>query len=172
LKDFQQAESDLLAAQGDHHVAKIALAASRNRLRILGCSDAQVAGLEKMEYIDAETIILAPIGGTVIQRKIGLRQYIAGGGTDPVFTVGDLASVWLIANVRESDAPKMKVGRRSRSRCWLIPIVPSMRRSPTSPQRSIRTHGAARCVPRLRTPTANFRLKCLLPFASFPASSG
>ena len=51
-----------------------------------------------MEYIDAETIILAPIGGTVIQRKIGLRQYIAGGGTDPVFTVGDLASVWLIAN--------------------------------------------------------------------------
>jgi cobalt-zinc-cadmium efflux system membrane fusion protein len=110
LKDLQQAESDLLAAQGDQHAAEIALAASRNRLRILGCSDAQIAGLEKMDHIDAETIVSAPIGGTVIQRKIGLGQYITGGGTDPVFTVGDLASVWLIANVRESDAPKMKVG--------------------------------------------------------------
>ena len=30
--------------------------------------------------------------------------------TDPVFTVGDLSTVWLVANVRESDAPKMKVG--------------------------------------------------------------
>lgn len=110
LKDLQQAESDLLAAQGDQHAAEIALAASRNRLRILGCSDAQIAGLEKMDHIDAETIVSAPIGGTVIQRKIGLGQYITGGGTDPVFTVGDLASVWMIANVRESDAPKMKVG--------------------------------------------------------------
>jgi hypothetical protein len=27
-----------------------------------------------------------------------------------VFTVGDLSRVWLVANVRESDAPKMKVG--------------------------------------------------------------
>jgi len=110
LKDLEQAKSDLVAAQGDHHAAEIALGVSRNRLRILGCSEAQIAGLEKMDHIDAETIVSAPIGGTVIQRKIGLGQYITGGGNDPVFTVGDLASVWLIANVRESDAPKMKVG--------------------------------------------------------------
>ena len=52
----------------------------------------------------------APIGGTIIQRKVGLGQYINVGATDPVFTVGNLSTVWLIANVRESDAPKMKVG--------------------------------------------------------------
>ena len=52
----------------------------------------------------------APIGGTVIQRRVGLGQYINAGATDPVFTVGNLSTVWLIANVRESDAPKMKIG--------------------------------------------------------------
>ncbi|MBL6613131.1 MAG: efflux RND transporter periplasmic adaptor subunit, partial [Reyranella sp.] len=70
LKDVAQAKSDLVAAQGDQHSAEIALGVSRNRLRILGCSEAQIAGLEKMDHIDAETIVSAPIGGTVIQRKI------------------------------------------------------------------------------------------------------
>ncbi len=46
----------------------------------------------------------------MIQRKVGLGQYINVGASDPVYTVGDLATVWMIANVRESDAPKMKVG--------------------------------------------------------------
>src|SRR5262249_15580812 len=44
-KDLEQAQSDLVAAQGDHRSAEIALAAVRNRLRILGRSDAEI---EKM----------------------------------------------------------------------------------------------------------------------------
>ncbi|MBS0519372.1 MAG: efflux RND transporter periplasmic adaptor subunit [Proteobacteria bacterium] len=110
LKDLEQAQSDLVAAQGDMRSAEIALAAARNRLRILGRSDEEIARLEKVDRIGAETVVSAPIAGTVIQRKIGLGQYITVGSTDPVFTVGDLATVWLIANVRESDAPLMKVG--------------------------------------------------------------
>ena len=110
LKDLEQAQSDLVNAQGDLRAAEIALAATRNRLRILGRSDEEIARLEKVDRIAAETVVAAPIGGTVIQRKIGLGQYINTGGNDPVFTVGDLSAVWLVANVRESDAPKMKVG--------------------------------------------------------------
>jgi cobalt-zinc-cadmium efflux system membrane fusion protein len=90
--------------------ADIALAAARNRLRILGRSDDEIEKLEKVDRIGAETIVSAPIAGTVIQRKVGLGQYINTGGNDPVFTVGDLSTVWLVANVRESDAPKMKIG--------------------------------------------------------------
>ena len=110
LKDLEQAQSDLVAAQGDLRSADIALAAVRNRLRILGRSDAEIEQLEKVDRIGAETIVSAPIDGTVIQRKIGLGQYINAGATDPVFNIGDLSKVWLIANVRESDAPRMKVG--------------------------------------------------------------
>ena len=110
LKDLEQAQSDLVAAQGDLRSAEIALAAVRNRLRILGRSDDDIAQLEKTDRIGAETIVSAPIAGTIIQRKVGLGQYINAGANDPVFTVGNLSTVWLIANVRESDAPKMKVG--------------------------------------------------------------
>jgi cobalt-zinc-cadmium efflux system membrane fusion protein len=110
LKDLEQAESDLVNAQGDMRSAEITLAAARNRLRILGRSDEEIARLEKIDRIGAETIVNAPIGGTIIQRKVGLGQYINTGASDPVFTVGDLSTVWLVANVRESDAPKMRVG--------------------------------------------------------------
>jgi cobalt-zinc-cadmium efflux system membrane fusion protein len=110
LKDLEQAQSDLVGAQGDLRSAEIALAAVRNRLRILGRSDDDIAQLEKTDRIGAETIVSAPIAGTIIQRKVGLGQYINAGANDPVFTVGNLSTVWLIANVRESDAPKMKVG--------------------------------------------------------------
>ena len=110
LKDLEQAQSDLIGAQGDMRAAEIALAAVRNRLRILGRSDEEIEKLEKVDRIGAESMVAAPIAGTVIQRKVGLGQYINTGASDPVFTVGDLSAVWLIANVRESDAPKMKVG--------------------------------------------------------------
>jgi cobalt-zinc-cadmium efflux system membrane fusion protein len=110
LKDLEQAQSDLVAAQGDLRSAEIALAAVRNRLRILGRSDEEIAQLEKADRIAAETIVSAPIGGTIIQRRVGLGQYINAGASDPIYTVGNLSTVWLIANVRESDAPKMKVG--------------------------------------------------------------
>src|SRR5262245_56592575 len=110
MKDREQAQSDLVAAQGDLRSAEITLAAVRNRLRILGRSDEEIAKLEKLDRIGAETIVDAPIGGTIIQRKVRLGQYINAGASDPVFTVGNLSTVWLIANVRESDAPKMRVG--------------------------------------------------------------
>ncbi|MGE5148541.1 MAG: efflux RND transporter periplasmic adaptor subunit [Rhodospirillaceae bacterium] len=110
LKDLEQARSDLVNAQGDMRSAEIALAAARNRLRILGRSDEEIAQLEKIDRIGAETIVNAPIAGTVIQRKVGLGQYINTGASDPIFTVGNLSTVWLVANVRESDAPKMRIG--------------------------------------------------------------
>jgi cobalt-zinc-cadmium efflux system membrane fusion protein len=110
LKDLEQAQSDLVAAQGDLRAAEIAHAAVRNRLRILGRTDEEIDHLEKVDRIGAEVVVSAPIAGTVIQRKVGLGQYINAGATDPVYTVGNLQTIWLIANVRESDAPKMKVG--------------------------------------------------------------
>lgn len=110
LKDLELAQAELVAAQGDLRAADISLAAVRNRLRILGRTDAEIDRMEKEDRIGAETIVAAPIAGTVLQRKVGLGQYINAGAPDPVFAIGDLSKVWLIANVREGDAPKMKAG--------------------------------------------------------------
>src|SRR5215510_772450 len=66
LKDLEQAQSDLVQAQGDLRAAEINLAAVRNRLRILGRSDEEIADLEKRDRVGAETVVAAPIAGTVI----------------------------------------------------------------------------------------------------------
>src|SRR5580700_414777 len=115
LKDWQQSQTDLAAAQNALHSAEIALAAVRNRLRILGKSDDEIVALEAAptQKIDPAATVVAPIAGTVTQRQVGVGQYInsaANGASNPVYTIGDLSVVWLIANVREGDVPLMHVG--------------------------------------------------------------
>ncbi|WP_096704813.1 efflux RND transporter periplasmic adaptor subunit [Magnetospirillum sp. 15-1] len=114
LKDWQQAQSDLASARGNLRTAEIALAAARNRLSILGKSDKEIAAIEHAadsHRMGAEAIVRAPIGGTVVSRQVGVGQYISNassGGANPVFSIGDLSSVWLVANVREADAPRIR----------------------------------------------------------------
>ncbi len=43
----------------------------------------------------------------MVQRKVGPGQYITSGSADPVFMIGDLSTVWLIAFVRETEAPNV-----------------------------------------------------------------
>jgi cobalt-zinc-cadmium efflux system membrane fusion protein len=103
LQDWQQAQSDLSAAE-------TALNSARNRLQILGQSQTQIAALETAPSINPVAIIAAPLSGVVVDRQIGPGQYLQSGGS-PVFTIADPSSVWLIANVRESDAGLVKVGQ-------------------------------------------------------------
>jgi cobalt-zinc-cadmium efflux system membrane fusion protein len=124
LKDWQQTQADLAAAQNNLRSAETALAAVRNRLRILGKSDKEIAALEgepNTGKMDAMTVVVAPIGGTVTQRQVGLGQYIQSGASNPVYTIGDLSTVWLIANVREVDAPLMRVGQAVEVRVLAFP---------------------------------------------------
>jgi cobalt-zinc-cadmium efflux system membrane fusion protein len=112
LKDWQQAQADLAGARNDLRSAEGSLAAVRNRLAILGKSAKEIAALETHQGIDSTTAIVAPIGGVVVQRKVGPGQFITAGATDPVYILGDLSTVWLIASVKETDVPHVKVGHR------------------------------------------------------------
>ena len=114
LKEWQQSQTDLAAAQNALQSAEIALAAVKNRLRILGKTDEEIAQLEgaPAQKIDPTAIVTAPIAGVVTQRQIGIGQYItsaAAGAGNPVYTIGNFSTVWLVANVREADVPLMRL---------------------------------------------------------------
>jgi cobalt-zinc-cadmium efflux system membrane fusion protein len=82
-------------------------------LRILGKTDAEIDALEhqtQAPVMNAVSSVLAPISGTIVQRKVGLGQYVQAGSSDPVFMIGDLTTVWLVANVRETDVPVVHAG--------------------------------------------------------------
>jgi cobalt-zinc-cadmium efflux system membrane fusion protein len=111
LKDWQQAQADLAAAQNDMRSSETAVEAARNRLRILGRTDEEIAAFQEKRQISPDTPIYSPLDGTVVQRKIGPGQYINSGATDPAFVIGDLSTVWLTAFVRETDASYVSVGQ-------------------------------------------------------------
>jgi cobalt-zinc-cadmium efflux system membrane fusion protein len=115
LRDFQTATADLAQARADLRTAESALEAARNRLAILGKTPAEITAFQEQGKISSETPIYAPLSGTVVQRKIGPGQYVSytsTGAVDPVFTIGDLSTVWLVAYVRESEAPKVRAGQQ------------------------------------------------------------
>ncbi|MCS3448015.1 cobalt-zinc-cadmium efflux system membrane fusion protein [Bradyrhizobium elkanii] len=111
LKDYQQAQAALVQAQNDARSAQTLLEAAQNKLRILGFSDDDITTLRQKGRLNPETTVFAPIGGTVVQRKAGPGQYVSTGASDPVYVIGDLSTVWLIAFVRESDADSVAVGQ-------------------------------------------------------------
>ncbi|WP_082513875.1 efflux RND transporter periplasmic adaptor subunit [Methylobacterium sp. Leaf465] len=110
LKDYQSAQNDVIGAQSDLKTAEAGLEAVKNRLRLLGKTDAEIAAFEKKGTLSPETQIRAPIAGTIVQRKVGLGQYLST-ASDPVFVIGDLSTVWLVANVRESEIPRIRIGQ-------------------------------------------------------------
>ena len=104
LQDWQQSQADLATAEA-------ALKAVRNRLRILGRTDAQIDALQSGEHLDAGAVLQAPIDGVVVDREVGPGQYVQSGTGSPLYTLANLSSVWLVANVREEDAPLVRKGQ-------------------------------------------------------------
>jgi cobalt-zinc-cadmium efflux system membrane fusion protein len=160
LKDWQQSKVDLATAEGNFRSAEIALGAVRNRLRILGKNDAEITAIENAPdrlTMSPEAMVYAPIAGTVTQRQVGLGQYItsaSNGASNPVFSIGDMSKIWLLANVREADAPSMRLGHPSKCMCSLFQGVPSTLSSPTSRPPSTPTRTACRSERRSRIRTA------------------
>ncbi len=111
LKEVQNAKAALEAAENDLRSNEVALEATRNRLRILGKTDQEISGFQEKGTIDPATPIYSPIAGTIVQRKVGPGQYIGTGASDPVFIVGDLSTVWLVAYIRETGAPEVHIGQ-------------------------------------------------------------
>jgi len=117
LKDWQQSQVDLATAAAT-------LAAVRNRLRIVGKSDGEISAMERApvgHQTSPDVVVSAPIDGTVIQRQVGVGQYIQAAASTPVYSISNLSTVWLIANVREDDTPFVRVGDAVNVRLHAVP---------------------------------------------------
>jgi len=124
LKVWQQSQVDLATARETLRSDEIAYAEAKDHLHILGKNDQDIEAIENVrdaQKVDSEAVVNAPRDGVVIQRQIGLGQYIQAGATNPVYTIGDLSSVWLVANVNEVDAPLMHVGMPVEVKVMAIP---------------------------------------------------
>jgi membrane fusion protein, heavy metal efflux system len=94
-------------------------ASYRTQLHGLGMSEAQILQLENTRKLSADYPIVTPKSGTVLKRDITIGQVVQP--ADPAFTIADLSSVWIVANVPEEDAGHLRKGMEVEVR---IPSLP------------------------------------------------
>ena len=113
LKDYRQAQSDVVGAQSTLRSADSALAAARDKLALFGKDAAEVGRLQRAGNgtgLSTQTVYRSPVSGVVAARNVAPGQYVGAGGDKPVMTIADVGHVWLIAQLPEGDAALVRVG--------------------------------------------------------------
>src|SRR5204863_5636788 len=99
----EQAQTDATAAAADRDAAL-------EQLRALGVDEATIVALRENKPVrEVNGEIRAPIEGTVVERLITPGQLLQAGST-PCFTIADLSTMWVMANVFESDLAVVREG--------------------------------------------------------------
>ena len=93
------AEADLQQAESTRNQALADLQSAEQSLKVLGID--QLDRLLK-DPVSPEIPVLAPIVGEVVERLVAPGQVIQAGATQ-CFTISDMSTVWVLANVYEHD---------------------------------------------------------------------
>ena len=123
LKEWQQAQAQLVGAQNDLRSAEITIEAVRARLRIVGFTDDEIAALREKGTVRRATPILAPIDGTITARKVGPGQYVRNDTGEALYVIADLSTMWLKAQVPEIDIPLVRVGQELEVKVSALPAL-------------------------------------------------
>jgi RND family efflux transporter MFP subunit len=99
---------ELERVEAEHTARKTSLESARSRLELLGVSRAAIDGLSPGDSVAATTSVPAPIAGVVTERlaNVGLNVDTAS----KLFTVVDLSTVWVVADVYEQDFSRVRIG--------------------------------------------------------------
>ena len=102
-KDLEQAVSDQMTADGNLRAAKAAV-------RVFGKSDADIAQMTSARRVDPDLVVRSPIAGRITARSAQPGLLVQPGAAPAPFQVADVSTLWMIANVAESDAPLYRPG--------------------------------------------------------------
>ena len=101
--ELDQARTDLAAATADREAAL-------SQIRSLGVDSVSIGTIgDGTPVPPTEAAVRAPIAGTLVEKLITPGQLLQAGST-PCFTIADLSSVWVMANVFESDVGTVQRG--------------------------------------------------------------
>jgi len=100
------AQSDLEQAESTRNQAQADMQSSADAIRILGIADPySIVG----QPPSPELPLLAPVDGEVVERLCSPGQLVQAGGTQ-CFTLSDMSTVWILANVYQNDLAFVHVG--------------------------------------------------------------
>jgi cobalt-zinc-cadmium efflux system membrane fusion protein len=105
------AQKDLEQAASDEQTAEGALKAARDAVRIFGKTDEDMDRMIAQRKVDRELIVTSPISGRVTARNAQPGLFVQPGNPPAPYTVADLSTLWMLANVNETDSAAFHVGQ-------------------------------------------------------------
>ena len=103
-REIEQATSDAQTAEG-------ALKAARDAVRIFGKTEAEIDQIAATRKIDPALVVRSPVTGRVTARDAQPGLLVQPGNPPAPYSVADLSTKWMVANVTEGDSPLFHVGQ-------------------------------------------------------------
>lgn len=112
--DVDQATSDQQTAEGN-------LRAARDAVRIFGKTDADIDSIIAKRRADPTLVVPSPIAGRIVARNAAPGLFVQPGSAPAPYTVANIDTMWMLANVTETDSPAFRVGQPLRVRIDAFP---------------------------------------------------
>jgi membrane fusion protein, heavy metal efflux system len=103
-RDLDQGISDQQTAEGN-------VRAGRDAVRIFGKSDAEIDRIIADRKADPTLVVPSPIDGRITDRNAAPGLFVQPGSAPAPYTVADINTMWMLANVAEDDSPAFQVGQ-------------------------------------------------------------
>ncbi|MEG1130615.1 MAG: efflux RND transporter periplasmic adaptor subunit [Comamonas sp.] len=101
--------AELQRRESEVQIARAELRAAGDQLKLMGLSSDALTRLRAQGSVAPNAAITASAAGIVIERQISQGQVAQPG--DPLFTVADLSSVWVVGALPEQIARSVKTGQ-------------------------------------------------------------
>ena len=101
--------AELLRRESELAIARAEQRAAGDQLRLIGIPDSAIAQLRDKGTLQSHAAVLSTGAGVVIERKVSSGQVAQPG--DPLFTVADLATVWVVGAIPEQMASGVRAGQ-------------------------------------------------------------
>ncbi len=113
-KDYDQATSD---QQG----AEAAYRAAFDSVRIFGKSTAEIEKVATTHVLDGILVVPSPVSGRITARSAAPGLFVQPGNAPAPYTVADISTMWMLANVPESDIARYRNGQSVTVSVWAYP---------------------------------------------------
>lgn len=105
VQSLQRSDVDIV-----RKTALATVAAAREKLRLLGLTDEQVARMEQSGKAEDHVTIYSPASGIVIHKNAQEGMYVQTGTR--IYTIADLSQVWVKLDAYESDLSWLRYGQK------------------------------------------------------------
>ena len=113
-RDLDQGTSDQQTAEGN-------LRAARDAVRLFGKSEAEIDRIVAERRADSTLVVASPIDGRITARNAGPGLYVQPGSVPAPYTVANIDTMWMLANVAEDDSPAFQLGQAVQVRIGAFP---------------------------------------------------